>query len=146
LRWCHGRTPRFKRSSIYPSISWWKTVALYNAKWRSPNSPEMARPGGSIRGGARSRGGPSTTARNSPEFPVPADAIPLQKQPTHQGDPSQPLTSPGAAVQKRVLGSGELFVWVTAAQELARSGDGRKARGARADEFVGSMLIGKAGY
>jgi hypothetical protein len=46
----------------------------------------------------------------------------------------------------RFTGGGELSVWVVAAQELAWSGGGRKTRGARADEFVGSMLIGEAGY
>jgi hypothetical protein len=62
------------------------------------DSPVMACPRGSVGGRVRSRGGPSTTAKNSPEFPVSADAISPQQQPTHHGDPSRPLTSPGAAV------------------------------------------------
>jgi hypothetical protein len=46
----------------------------------------------------------------------------------------------------RFTGGGELSVWVASAQELAWSGGGRKTGGARADEFMGSMLIGEAGY
>ena len=60
--------------------------------------------------------------------------------------PPQPNPEGRQPTVVRFTGGGELSMWVAAAQELAWSGGGRKTRGARADEFVGSMLIGEAGY
>jgi hypothetical protein len=91
------------------------------------------------------RGGLPTTARNrgvaGPQSPTGRAHTPPVRPPEVPRPKSETLP----VLITWVDGSGELFVWVAAAQELARSGDDRKARGARADEFVGSMLIDGAG-
>jgi hypothetical protein len=80
---------------------------------------------------------------------LPGDRFPSQMPRTATtGVDAPPQPNPEGRQQTviRFTGGGELSVWVAATQELAWSGGGRKTRGARADEFVGSMLIGEAGY
>jgi hypothetical protein len=91
-------------------------------------------------------GGLPTTTRNrgvaGPQSPTGRARTPPVRPP----EVPRPKSETSPVLITWVDGNEELFVWVAAVQELARSGDGRKARGARADEFVGSMLIGEVGY